>query len=119
MALVVNPYVEGMRARQTRGQAARALAVESVRAKLGQVSSLLTDKYGVTRVVLFGSFARGDVREDSDVDLLVEGLSSEGYFAAAADVSCLLRRDADLVRLEDAGPLLLERVARQGIVISD
>ena len=29
-------------------------------------------KHGVTRVRVFGSFARGEAREDSDLDLLID-----------------------------------------------
>jgi len=32
----------------------------------------LYEKYGVTRIGLFGSYARDEVKEDSDIDLAVE-----------------------------------------------
>jgi predicted nucleotidyltransferase len=32
----------------------------------------LREHYGVTLLGLFGSYARGDAREDSDIDLVVE-----------------------------------------------
>ncbi len=32
----------------------------------------LAQKYGVTKIGLFGSYARGDEREDSDIDIAVE-----------------------------------------------
>lgn len=32
----------------------------------------ITDKYGVTNVRIFGSFARGEQSESSDIDLLVD-----------------------------------------------
>ncbi|MHB8074774.1 nucleotidyltransferase family protein [Desulfosporosinus fructosivorans] len=38
-------------------------------------------KYGVERVYLFGSYARGDVTENSDVDLRVDKGSLKGLFA--------------------------------------
>ncbi|KJS86923.1 MAG: nucleotidyltransferase [Peptococcaceae bacterium BICA1-8] len=38
-------------------------------------------KYGVARVYLFGSYARGDVAENSDVDLRVDKGSLKGMFA--------------------------------------
>lgn len=36
-----------------------------------QAVRVLVDAANPTRVILFGSYARGDAREDSDVDLLV------------------------------------------------
>lgn len=38
-------------------------------------------KYGVDRVYLFGSYARGDVTENSDIDLRVDKGSLKGMFA--------------------------------------
>ena len=38
-------------------------------------------KYGVERVYLFGSYARGDVTENSDIDLRVDKGSLKGMFA--------------------------------------
>ena len=32
---------------------------------------MLAERYGVTRLVLFGSTARGEARPDSDVDIVV------------------------------------------------
>ena len=39
---------------------------------LQQQKSELVQIYGVKRLALFGSYARGDQREDSDVDIIVE-----------------------------------------------
>ena len=39
---------------------------------LREAKSDLAREFGVTRLALFGSYARGDQREGSDVDILVE-----------------------------------------------
>lgn len=41
----------------------------------------IAKKYGVKRVYLFGSYARGDTTEHSDVDLRVDKGSLRGMFA--------------------------------------
>jgi predicted nucleotidyltransferase len=75
---------------------------------------------GVRRVLLFGSRARGDARERSDVDLAVEGpdISERDWLAmleAAERAETLLR--IDLIRLEEAPVALRERVRVEGLAL--
>jgi predicted nucleotidyltransferase len=46
------------------------------------VASMLAERFGIRRVVLFGSAALGTDRPVSDVDLAVEGRTPADYFAA-------------------------------------
>ena len=41
----------------------------------------IAKKYGVERVYLFGSYARGDITESSDVGLRIDKGSLKGMFA--------------------------------------
>ncbi len=41
------------------------------------------EPFGITRVGLFGSYARGNPRPDSDIDLLVEFINTPGLFELA------------------------------------
>ena len=34
--------------------------------------NVLEERFGVTKIALFGSYARGEARVDSDIDLLIE-----------------------------------------------
>ena len=63
---------------------------------------------------LFGSLARGDATETSDVDLAVEGLPPSAYFDALAELMHLLGVRVDLVRLEEAGESLRACVREEG-----
>ena len=45
---------------------------EEVLQILKEAKPELVRRYGLRRLALFGSYARGDQREDSDVDILVE-----------------------------------------------
>jgi predicted nucleotidyltransferase len=64
----------------------------------------LMRRYGVKRLALFGSYAREDQREDSDVDILVEIEPPIGLeFVELAD------------RLEDALGIRTEVVSRRAI----
>ncbi len=39
--------------------------------KLISVKSELNEKFGIERIALFGSYARGEAKEDSDVDIVI------------------------------------------------
>jgi len=44
---------------------------QQVISKLRAAKPVLAERYGVTRLALFGSTARGEARPDSDVDIVV------------------------------------------------
>ncbi len=57
-------------------------------------------KYGVTKSDLFGSFARGDYNEQSDVDILIkppEDMSLFGLARLQSELKEELSRDVDIV----------------------
>ncbi len=61
----------------------------------------LSGRYGFRQAVLFGSVLKeGRFCEDSDVDIAVEALPGEHFFALAAELSRTLGREVDLVELE-------------------
>ena len=59
----------------------------------------LARRFGVQRLAIFGSYARGDQREDSDVDILIEVDPSIGlrFVDLADDIEALLRVSTDVV----------------------
>lgn len=60
----------------------------------------LARRYGVARLALFGSTARGEARDDSDVDVLVafEGpATSQRYFGVQFFLEDLLGHPVDLI----------------------
>jgi predicted nucleotidyltransferase len=59
---------------------------------------------GAREVYVFGSAARGKLREDSDIDLAVCGLPAEAFFRAMAKASRALGRPVDLVDLDEDNP---------------
>jgi predicted nucleotidyltransferase len=78
----------------------------------------LRDVYGVRRVVLAGSLARGDFRVGSDIDLAAEGLPDDAFFRAGAELEAAAGGlHVDLVPIESATPAYLADLARDGIVL--
>lgn len=77
-------------------------------------------KYGVTRLVAFGSRARGDARPGSDLDLVVDLPPGLGLFEVANLMSELEGEFGLRVDLATQGPhlgRLLETIKRDGVVL--
>ena len=79
---------------------------ESILGILRRERPRLQKHFGVKRLALFGSYARGDQTEASDVDILVEVDPSIGMrFVALADtIESLLGVRADVVSRRAIGP---------------
>ena len=109
-------YRSGARKRRAEQRERDAAAAETAREVAGRLAFHLAQTYPVSRVVLIGSLARGEFREGSDIDLVVEGLPVDVLFRAGADIEGMaagLR--VDLIPLESARPLLRTVVAEDGI----
>ena len=67
---------------------------------------LLAREFGITRLALFGSYARGEQREDSDVDVLVEVDPSIGlrFVDLAERIEGLLGVRSDVVSRRAIAP---------------
>ena len=79
---------------------------------------MLAEDFRVTRVLLFGSLARGTARPESDVDLLVEGLPFERLIEATVRADRLLAEaSADLVPADRVRPEVLTRALAEGILL--
>jgi len=46
--------------------------LEEIKQMLNSHKEVLREKYGVKRIAIFGSYARGEQREISDIDVVVE-----------------------------------------------
>ena len=74
----------------------------------------LAKKYDLTSVTLFGSRARGDYRERSDIDLAVSG-GDFNRFVLDVDEETSTLLMFDIVNLDGAvQPELLENIRREG-----
>ena len=79
----------------------------------------LLDAFGVTRLSLFGSFARDEGREDSDIDLLVEFSRSVGLFEFVRlqrELAARLGRPVELVTRAALKPQLRDRILGEAVV---
>jgi len=97
-------FIQNMKQRQKEGL------------KIAQNSAdLLKQKFGVTRVVLFGSLLNPETMSPhSDIDLAVWGLPETKIFQAGAMIEQGHRFTIDLVEAEKAKPHILKAI-QQGI----
>jgi len=77
---------------------------------------LIRQKYGVKRIGVFGSFARGEAREGSDVDVIVEFRENAENFDNYIELKYFLQeafsRDVDLVTIDALRPQLRDDILR-------
>jgi predicted nucleotidyltransferase len=106
--------VQTMRVRSAERRVKAEARAAHLRSRLPASQKLLVQQYRARRVVLFGSLATGAYSEHSDVDLAVEGLPSDLYFHALADLMALFGGPVDLVRLEEAGTSLKAHIEEEG-----
>lgn len=77
-------------------------------------------RYGVTHAGIFGSFARGEADETSDMDLLVEvprGTTLFGLARLERELAAAVRRQVEVVPYESLHPGFRDDVLRDERVI--
>jgi hypothetical protein len=88
--------------------------------KLKKQITPVLEKYGVRRASLFGSSARGQDTEDSDIDILVE-LGEKGGLFTLASLKRELEQETgvevDLLTFNSINPLLKEDVLKDELSI--
>lgn len=85
---------------------------------LAEHKELLTRRFGVISLAVFGSTVRNEAREDSDVDILVafDGpATSERYFGVQFYLEDLLGSPVDLVTEKALRPELRPHIEREAV----
>lgn len=81
---------------------------------------ILADKYQVDKIGVFGSFARGEATETSDVDILVEFNEVVDLFhfvRLQIYLTDTLGKKVDLVTPDALKPLIKEKILREVLYI--
>lgn len=98
----------------------RSSPVDRLRASRDQVLAIAT-RYGATDVRVFGSVARGEAREDSDVDVLVRLESGRTLLDLGGlqyELQELLGCDVDVVTDSGLSQEMASRVLREARALS-
>ena len=81
----------------------------------------LVDRYNISALSVFGSVARDDARQDSDVDILVEFSQPVGLFQfieLQQRLEALLGSNVDLGTPRSLKPRIKERVMQEAIRVA-
>ena len=93
---------------------------EALASHLGSIEGLCR-KYHVARLALFGSASRGEVRESSDLDLLVSFQPGKtpglGFFMLQQELQDVLGLPVDLNTPEDLSRHFRDQVLREARVV--
>lgn len=77
-------------------------------------------KYGVKRVYLFGSYARGNVTENSDVDLRIDKGSLKGLFALCGlytEIEEALQMKVDILTTGSLEDEFLRKIQKEEVLL--
>ena len=91
--------------------------------KIKKIREILVEvlkKYGVRKAAIFGSVARGDDTEDSDIDIIVEfvdGKSLLDLVALKLELQKMLGKEIDIITYNSIHPLLKEKILSEQVVI--
>ena len=88
--------------------------------ELKEIVAPVAKQYGVAKVYLFGSVARGDYDENSDYDFCIESGKIRGLIALSGffqDLRYAVGREIDLVEVKALDPEFLKVVMSEGVVV--
>ena len=88
--------------------------------KLEKNKRKLIQKYNLTYIGVFGSYARGEENPASDVDILVEFSIVPTYFKfleLEEELEKILHKKVDLITKEGLKPLIKDKIIKETVYI--
>ncbi len=87
---------------------------------LGNYKKEYAEKYGIIEMGVFGSIARDEAREDSDLDIYIKTVTPDPFILVhiKEDIEKLARQRVDIVRIrEKMNPFLRDRIEKEGVYV--
>ncbi|MBQ7501498.1 nucleotidyltransferase domain-containing protein [bacterium] len=87
--------------------------------ELKQVITPLAQQYGAERIFLFGSYARGEATEHSDIDLRIDKGAIRGlqFASLIAELEDVLGKKVDLISTKGMDSRFLETIKPEEILL--
>lgn len=89
---------------------------QNIRKQIRAELPLLRQKYHVKRLGIFGSYARGEERRGSDIDIMVEFSQPVGFFTFVrleGHLGRLLHKKVDLVTKKALKPAIKKAILKE------
>ena len=86
---------------------------------LSQHKQEMHDSFGVTKIGLFGSYARGDARVDSDIDMAIElaANTADNYFGLLHYLEDTFQKRVDLGIESNFKPIIKPYILKEIIYV--
>lgn len=85
------------------------------------IINILYEKSNIVFSYIFGSYAKGENRESSDIDIAIylknDQISTDKYLSLLYDIMSISNKKVDLVILNDSPPLIKHEVYTEGILL--
>ena len=81
--------------------------------------SFLAQQYGADRIFLFGSYARGDATENSDIDLRIDRGAIRGlqFAGLLGDLETTFGKRVDLISTNGMDPVFRQTIAPEEVLL--
>jgi uncharacterized protein len=95
------------------------LTLSIIKQKLAELKPKLQEKYPVAKIAIFGSYARNEATEESDVDVMVEinGKIGIGFLTLANEIEDYLGIKTDVVSSRAIKPRIMEYIKKDLIYV--
>jgi hypothetical protein len=95
------------------------LSLNEIKSKLEANKEYFKNKYSVTKIGIFGSYARNEASSNSDIDILVDFGNPIGleFVTLAEELEKLLMTRVDLVSIHAVQPKLIPYVNKELIYV--
>ncbi len=108
-------YKHGWAKRKKKSENALKIRYRLALKKANECARVLKGRYGIKKVILFGSTVNGKFSEHSDIDLAIYGVVEHQYPDIAwALYDLALPFKVDLVPIEQAPPRLQKKIKEEG-----
>ena len=84
-----------------------------------QFRRMLIDAYKIKRAGIFGSYATGEQKKNSDIDILIKPAKHMGleFVGLQLELQDKLKKKVDLITYKSIHPLLKERILNEEVKI--